>query len=128
MPISGFHVTYELITEDGEAAEGGFMEPTVIHGIDHKIPINEYLELPQEIRDIRFSMCLREAIELFREPGGEIVPSASWVEGVRWLTCYDDGGNNFETDERENRSLHFPENMSNKNIGRICKLLGVKFS
>lgn len=128
--LTGFHVTYDIISEEsameGESQENGFLGATVLAGMANRFPIEEFMKLPDGEREKEICLTLRDALELFREPGGTIEANCSSLEYVAWLTCYS-SEMDYETGNTENRSLHFPDGLSQKNVGRICKLLGVKF-
>ena len=94
-----FNVTYEIITKDsseqGEAEEMGFIAENV---------------------------KLREAIENVLETRTSHCEGVHGVDvGDSWATIYN--GIEFTTGAYENRSIHYPENITGASIGRIAKLL-----
>lgn len=115
-----FHVTYDIITdqssEDGDYAENGFITTEGDH-----IAIDAYMELKRAGKAPDVEHRLRDALALLDENDGPLEPSAGGVP--RWVTRYADEN---EQEEWENRSLHFPESLSEKNVRRICRLLGMR--
>jgi len=95
-----FNVTFETITpesaEDGDTATRGFISKNV---------------------------TLREAIADLGSPDQGFGASVYPVSNPQWITAYDIRGD-FQ-DEIENRSLHFPDNMTAASKLRVCKMLGV---
>lgn len=104
--MTKFDVTYEIITEasaeNGEAEESGFV-----------------------VQDV----CLRDAIGHVRETEsphcGEagMEASDSCVGEAQWLTVYNTM--DYISGKYENRSLHFPDNLTPSSRRRIARLLGI---
>ena len=96
-----FNVTYEIITqesaEDGEADKGFVAE----------------------------NIGLRDALEAVSWPGGIAIASCYPRNGARWFTVYGDAESFYVTGEIENRSLHFPESLTDSTRERIMRLAGV---
>ena len=99
-----FNVTYEIYTQDslkyGDSAESGF---------------------------IAESVCLREAIRLLFQTESShcslssVEPNEWPVIAPRWITAHNSA--NFLTGDIENRSLHFPENLTPSTRRRIARLI-----
>ena len=105
MPKCNFDVTYEIVTpesaENGDAEERGY--------------IGQSLTLREAIYDVLHTRTsLVEGIEA-------IEFSSSDLESARWLDVCN--GAEFETDARENRSLHFPEHLTASTKRRIMRLI-----
>jgi hypothetical protein len=96
-----FNVTYETITEEsaehGDTADAGFLA--------------ENVSLREAIDDLG---CGGEGMEANEYP----------VSDPRWVTAYRTD-EDYRTGEVENRSLHFPDNMTASSKLRVCRLLGV---
>ena len=96
-----FDVTYETITpesaENGDAETRGYL-----------------LE----------NASLRDAIDAMGYPGEGCESNEYPVRSPRWITAYR-VNEDYATGETENRSLHFPDNMSAASKRRLCKLLDV---
>ena len=95
------NVTFETITpesaENGDTASNGF--------------VSENVTLRQAITDLGY--------------GGDGIEANEYpVTDPRWITAYR-VNENYQTMETENRSLHFPDNMTPASKRRICRLLGV---
>jgi hypothetical protein len=96
-----FNVTYETITpesaEYGDTESAGFLFENV---------------------------SLREAIDAMGYPGDGCEANECPVNDPRWITAYR-VNEDYATGETENRSLHFPEEMTAASKRRLCKLLDV---
>lgn len=96
-----FNVTYETITP--ESAEIGDFEDNGF--------VSENVSLRDAIDDLGYG------------EGG--VEANEWpVSDPRWITVYKTN-EDYGTGEIENRSLHFPDNMTAASKLRVCRLLGV---
>lgn len=94
-----FDVTYEIITP--ESAEYGDADERGFYGK---------------------GLTLREAISALHDISCNIEASCYPVHGSRWVTAYEDGDN--FSGARENRSLHFPDKMTDSSKLRVMRLLG----
>ena len=101
-----FDVTYEIITEEsakhGDAAERGYIVENT---------------------------SLREAITAVFETRTSHCPSATAIEAnecpvqsPEWITVYN--GKEYLTGAYENRSIHFPDKLTNATRRRIARLMG----
>lgn len=95
-----FNVTFETITpesaENGDTESAGFVAEDV---------------------------SLREAIDAVGMGEGGVEASEHPVTNPRWITVYKTS-EDYGTGEIENRSLHFPDNMTPASKLRVCRLLG----
>lgn len=100
-----FSVTYEIVTpesaEYGDAEERGF----ICQGESLRDAIDCLFET-------RTSQCAGLSC---------IEPSDSCHESARWITAYN--GIEYETGAHENRSLHFPANITASSRKRLIALL-----
>lgn len=99
-----YDVTFERYTsesiEQGDAESRGYL----VHGVG----LREALEY---IRGEPSTRCSLESIE----------PSASWLEGTRWINwCY---GADYESGESVTLSLHLPDTMTTASKARLLRLL-----
>ncbi len=96
-----FNVTYEIITpesaEIGDADARGYVSEGV---------------------------SLREALDNLGGGAEGIEANEHPVTDPRWITAYR-VDEDYETGSIENRSLHFPDNMTPASKIRVCRLLGV---
>jgi hypothetical protein len=80
------------------------------------------------------NVSLRDAMQLgleYNEPScsGFCEPSDSRVQNARWLSFHEWNHytrENLETGITENRSLHFPQSLTESSRRRICRLFGIK--
>ena len=102
--MNKFSVTFEIITEEsaefGDAEERGF--------IACDIALRDAVALVQETAS---AQCSQEVVEANEAP----------VSNPRWITVYNSP--DFITGETENRSLHFPENITAASRVRVARLL-----
>lgn len=105
--MQAFSVTYEIVTpesaENGDAEERGF--------------IAEAVTLSEAVR------CLFETrtVELAGATG---IEANEWpVTAPRWVTVYNSA--EYRTGACENRSIHFPENMTAARRRHLARVLGV---
>ena len=96
-----FSVTYETITP--ESAEHGYTETAGYVSQD---------------------VSLREAIDDVGYGEGGAAANEYPVTDPRWVTVYKTS-EDYGTGEIENRSIHFPDNMTPASKIRVCRLLGV---
>lgn len=98
--MAKFHVTYEIVTpesvENGEAEEGGFVQPGGWHTEDSE------------------GMSLREAVDLV--DAGVMEDAGSWFVEVDVRVDY-------RTAAEERRSLHPPRNITPSSYARLRRLL-----
>ena len=100
-----FNVTYELISEEsaeyGESADNGF------EAID--VTLREALDYVTQTRTCH---C-----------GGVVAVEASCSDNrqASWITVYN--GMEFLTGFHENRSIHFPDNITASSRARLCRLV-----
>lgn len=102
-----YDVTFERWT-DPDAEQEPPCEPAESGYLVQAIGLREALEY---IRDEPSSRCSLDSVQ----------PSASWVEGARWISWY--YGADYETGEALTLSLHLPETMTTASRARLIRLL-----
>lgn len=99
-----FNVTFERYTpesiEQGDASERGCL----VQGVG----LRDALEY---IRGEPSTRCSLESVE----------PSASWLEGTRWINWY--YSPDYESGESVTLSLHLPDTMTTASKARLLRLL-----
>lgn len=129
LPLSGFHVTYSVIT-DKSAAEGDYAENGFItRDCDHT-GIEMFMRASETGNADRYpiDLTLREAVDIFLDSlQGRIEPDEYPTKSPSYFTLYnEDWDYSGEEREKENRSLHIPEWVSMGSRSRIARLLGAK--
>ena len=100
-----FNVTFETISP--ESAEHGDVEESGFYAENCK---------------------LRDAVEYLGYPADGLEADCYPAGGARWITAYDVNNGTreyYESGTVENRSLHFPDSMTDSSKMRLMRLLGV---